>query len=501
MKRIKYIVVIAIKIIIITLFLPGCEKETDYVKNPFTESDSSVVGEITRTYSGEGMLIKVETDNGTFYNITPEDTMGIIDDSPDFGCAGIKSYTPYQSKKDIYYIRNFNYEGKAKLLLEHCYVMLGYTKVGYFEAVIMPVKEHEFSYLDTTSGRSMVHELRGNVDYVYLRFDPYLTETFFDSLYHISTYESLNDETIEEIYQKALSVQNEFRFVIGRCNEFLMLERNIFDILIELTEPAAIYEEYTIPDYDFHFILVRTEDGGLRDGTFDYYFNKVEQEPLIAYYSNISVIKDNPEEWISYRYDAFDSICKYFKMEWEYGEITFFIFNDDNEASKYAIGPLGFAVPAENQIYTRYNQTYGHELTHVISYHINNGLRIESILINEGLATWLSMRGDKCNYHRIAKEYMLTDKLDKCNLLNDGFRSCDIGYFIGASFVGFLIEQYGIDTFKTFFAQETYSETQSFQEYYKKTYEELYEEWKLYLNNHEFGALTEYETDILNTWG
>jgi hypothetical protein len=504
MTREKMHLVLPIITGIVLLLFPYCTQITEPVDSiqPFSETDSTAIGEITRNFSEQGRLISVETTNGAFYDTVSTNTNQIIDYSFDGTGSGSEgTYRPHQSKKDIYYMRNFTYKGQAEVFFEHCYVMLGYTKIGYFEAAIIPVNETIFE-LTQIGGHTLKKEFKGTIDFIYMRFSPKDVENLFHSLYHISVFKYLNETQIEELFQKALSIHDGYCWYISHTNDNVMLTYKIIDLKLILKNQSILYDEFSLNGEISAEILQRQPNGSLSNILMEMTFNKVQEKSLIAYYSDDSFIKDDPLSWLSYRTNAFDNICNYFKVDWKYGDITFYVFNNENEAGKYYVIPLGFSIPELNEIYTRYDQTYGHELTHVISYHINNGKRIQSILINEGLATWLSMRDiNKCNYHRLTKAYMEMGKLDQWNLLNDGFRSCPIGYFIGASFVGFLIEKYGIDLFITFFAQEQYSELDSFQKYYYKNYKELYDEWKSYLTINDFGELTDYEKDIIDTYG
>lgn len=51
--------------------------------------------------------------------------------------------------------------------------------------------------------------------------------------------------------------------------------------------------------------------------------------------------------------------------------------------------------------------------------------------------------------------------------------------------VKYLIDKYGFNVFKEFYAQDRYSENESFKHYYGKPAEKILEEWKAYLKrNH-----------------
>jgi hypothetical protein len=72
--------------------------------------------------------------------------------------------------------------------------------------------------------------------------------------------------------------------------------------------------------------------------------------------------------------------------------IRFFVWADHAEAALAGMPPLGYARPADYLIHAYYQQTVGHELTHVISHHALQPV-LEKGLINEGLAIVLDQTG------------------------------------------------------------------------------------------------------------
>lgn len=131
----------------------------------------------------------------------------------------------------------------------------------------------------------------------------------------------------------------------------------------------------------------------------------------------------------------------------------------DKKALKYEVGELsGF-------------NTY----KHVLSARINKGgnERIASSLINEGLATRLDISGR--DYNRLAKE-ILEEKEYKIDILGAEFRKNEHAYILGASFVDYLINQYGMDNFKELFMQNEVNEEEGFKRYYEKGGQALVDE-------------------------
>ncbi|MBA4407292.1 hypothetical protein C0389_08465 [bacterium] len=67
-------------------------------------------------------------------------------------------------------------------------------------------------------------------------------------------------------------------------------------------------------------------------------------------------------------------------------KIAILIWNNSEEAQKYGIPHLGFAKPEKCQVFKKWDQTTGHEITHVISYY-TSGNPQRNRFINEGIAT------------------------------------------------------------------------------------------------------------------
>jgi tetratricopeptide (TPR) repeat protein len=66
-------------------------------------------------------------------------------------------------------------------------------------------------------------------------------------------------------------------------------------------------------------------------------------------------------------------------------KIDFFVWNTNEDAREWGLSQLGFSRPEFYIIHSRYNQTLGHEITHIISYHYSKPVNA-SRFINEGIA-------------------------------------------------------------------------------------------------------------------
>jgi len=208
-------------------------------------------------------------------------------------------------------------------------------------------------------------------------------------------------------------------------------------------------------------------------------WNKYSIENLEIYYPDNSDIYEGIEEWAKIRVDAFDHIAEYLDVEWKYGLIKIYVFNSKEHGAQYGF-PLGFAVSEQNLIFTQDVQSPGHELTHCISYRMN-GDRKDSDLLSEGLATYLNMMGN--DHHRVSAN-ILQEKDYSIKLLGEDFGLNENAYTLGASFVKYLIDEYGLELFKECYAQNKYNEEESFREFYGKEGNMLLNEWMEYLKTY-----------------
>lgn len=261
--------------------------------------------------------------------------------------------------------------------------------------------------------------------------------------------------------------------------------------VIENKEGDELYTFYVVPKNDmiFEFTFISQDDGDKNQETIDQLiesfefnnfksmsfgnWNKYSTENIEVYYPDNSNIYDEVTKWSDQRQNAFNYICEYLDVQWDQEPIKMFVFNSQEHGQQYGI-QLGFAWSMFSQIYTLDIQTKGHELSHCISYHINSGRTIDSDLIEEGLATHLDMTGR--DFHQLAAN-LLREKSFSITLLGDKFREHENAYTFGASFVKYLIDEYSLDLFKEFYAQNKYNEEESFKRFYNKDGSTLINEW------------------------
>lgn len=480
--------------------------------------DFTPVVDIKRHFEN-GRLVLVETSNGIFYQEGEGPSYAVRDRTPDSDISKrarerkrsrghlppeIDAYKVHHSMFDFYFLKDFLYEGISTIRVDEGALFLGHCKIGYIEAVIFPIHRFPFSYSDKEDAEINVS---GVIDFVYIRFQPEdMASLFRGNIYHWRDRGPFSEETREERYVRFLKIRKPLFQKQAQGGGDVIYNSGLTAFWLKMRNKDAYYNEYSDSRMHRADVYSLNPDGGLKRRGRPLTLGTMHLKPIWekysdglfnVYYPKDSVIKPDVVGWLRPRKQAFGEIRDYFGIAWDFGKIDFYVFNDRKQGQKIGL-KLGFANPSAGEVYTLHNQTYGHELTHVISYRIGSGQRIKSALINEGLATWLSMRTPEVNYHRMAKAYLDIKNQDECDLRNESFRKCRFGYFLGASFVGWLMETNGLDLFKAFFSQEDHSESESFELFYGKSYEILNAEWQDSLSSKEWGELTAKERGYLD---
>ncbi len=174
----------------------------------------------------------------------------------------------------------------------------------------------------------------------------------------------------------------------------------------------------------------------------------IETKNFIFHFHNKTKLK-NLEQYAKDRQEAFDSINTFFDAELP-KKIDFYVWNDFIEYSRKQKRNSGFAVPELSIVHTRYFQTRGHEMTHVISYYVNaESMRNRVSFINEGTATCFNLYNR--NRIKMAKKARAETNVPIIEMWKNekAFRGInqDNAYAIAGAFVSFLIEKEGREKF------------------------------------------------------
>jgi hypothetical protein len=149
---------------------------------------------------------------------------------------------------------------------------------------------------------------------------------------------------------------------------------------------------------------------------------------------------------------AFTDNVELLEVDYE-GPIDVYLYTSEESFYRATARDAGFAINEASEVHTRWfaeddHQTPGHEITHVITYHAIG--QPSEALLGEGIAVWLDHAGN--DYHRLCAKLRAEDQLvPLADFLGDGWDGSAAAYYEAGSFVGFLLETYGVDKFKKVF--------------------------------------------------
>lgn len=157
------------------------------------------------------------------------------------------------------------------------------------------------------------------------------------------------------------------------------------------------------------------------------------------------------------REEAYESINNFLSPNL-FRKIDYYIWSSRDIAKEKQGRPLGFAHPEYYLIHSAYDQSIGHEMTHIMTHNID-GFTLASALISEGVAVYFDFtKQDKLSQAQKAMEYNAMKKINLKDLwLNwDSINQMSIKYPASAVLVKYLISEYGEDRFKLLLKNQTY---------------------------------------------
>jgi tetratricopeptide (TPR) repeat protein len=137
-------------------------------------------------------------------------------------------------------------------------------------------------------------------------------------------------------------------------------------------------------------------------------------------------------------------------------KIDFFVWQSKDDAMKILKSASGFAAPQFCVIHAHFQQTRGHELTHVISAYSGKMLK-KTGLINEGTAVCFDLSNN--NRQEMVKTWLQTNnqKIDIKDIWNNwGKYPQELSYPLSGLFVEEMISRFGKEKFLAFFTDQTY---------------------------------------------
>lgn len=161
------------------------------------------------------------------------------------------------------------------------------------------------------------------------------------------------------------------------------------------------------------------------------------------------------ENYVSKREKAYREINEFFKSTLP-KKIDFYVWESRDDAKKTLRADLGFARPNLCIVHTHYQQTIGHEITHVVS-NYSTKIVMKTGLINEGIAVCFDLTNQ--DKEQIVKDWIKNNgkKVEISEIWkNWNDYSDELTYSLSGLFVKELINAFGKDKFIEFFGNQTY---------------------------------------------
>jgi tetratricopeptide (TPR) repeat protein len=137
-------------------------------------------------------------------------------------------------------------------------------------------------------------------------------------------------------------------------------------------------------------------------------------------------------------------------------KIDFFVWHSREDMKAILGSPGGFARPEYCVVHACYDQTPGHEMTHVISNYLP-GIGQKTVLINEGTAVYFNQT--KADQMDLARKAIKSNGITAVCLKetwNERTLPEEVLYPVGGAFIKYLVENYGKEKFLELFRNQTY---------------------------------------------
>jgi tetratricopeptide (TPR) repeat protein len=161
------------------------------------------------------------------------------------------------------------------------------------------------------------------------------------------------------------------------------------------------------------------------------------------------------EKYTSEREVAYKEINGFFKSTLP-KKIDFFVWESREDAMKVLKANLGFSKPNFCIVHTHYQQTIGHEMTHVIS-NYTSAIKNKTRFINEGTAVCFDLSNH--NKLKMVKDWIVANNkqiaIKDCWAGGEKYGD-EILYPLSGLFVKELIYNFGKEKFLEFFKDQTY---------------------------------------------
>lgn len=166
----------------------------------------------------------------------------------------------------------------------------------------------------------------------------------------------------------------------------------------------------------------------------------------------------SPQQFAQEMQLVFDTINTFFEAELP-GKINFFVWNNYVQFPGNPKYPGGFAIPELLIVHSRYMQTPGHEMTHIITHYAVDTVKSVAAFINEGAATLFNMthvnRIEEARKH-LPGQNISIEELWKSD---QAFRklSSELSYSLAAAFAEHLLNEGNKENFRKLLSDQSWS--------------------------------------------
>lgn len=186
-----------------------------------------------------------------------------------------------------------------------------------------------------------------------------------------------------------------------------------------------------------------------------------ESEHIMFYFEDTTYFETvgmNKEAYIAAHEATYKQLNGFFNV-WVNRKITFCVWGDTARARRILGRPPGFSWPKDLTVHAHFRQTFGHELTHVLSYWAwGKQTTNTSKFFNEGLAVAFDMsQGDKYEkaktalwlYREIVEKYKVRSIVDVWQQEENDEFSKTLLYPLAGAFVTYLKDSTDFHKFKS----------------------------------------------------
>ena len=209
-----------------------------------------------------------------------------------------------------------------------------------------------------------------------------------------------------------------------------------------------------------------------------------------------SPIKDDIDNFAQTRDDTYERINDILQINFK-DTIDLFVYNSLKQGERYRV-TLNSAWPEDKQVHCALGGSFDHEITHVLSYYIGEYRTIYAPIV-EGLSEFLGK--PDVHFDSIAANHLKNQSIIPLDVLFEKWnkQSSLISYPQAGSLVKLLIEEYGVEKFKTLWTSKEKIDI-SLKQIYGLSLADLEREWLERLNHVKPATLSSKKKELLKSF-